>query len=204
MDKNRLWFVGIIGAIVVTALGGWFLGISPVLGQVSAAEQQRSALSVSNAAGQSRVALLKTEFAGLDGLKTKLGALSESVPADADMPTFLRAVNTLTVANQVTLGTVTIGDSQTFSAIASQAPQASRLIQIPLSISVSGAYVNVLAFVGGMQTGARLYLVNSVVFIAGSAANTFSASSAVPAQPVPFTATITGFLYSLPSAVTAP
>jgi Tfp pilus assembly protein PilO len=201
MDKNRLWFVGVIGAIVVAALGGWFLGISPVLGQVSAAEQQRSALSVSNAAGQSRVALLKTEFAGLEGLKTKLAALSESVPADADMPAFLRAVNSLSIANQVALGTVTIGDSQTFSAAASKTPQASRLIQIPLSISVSGAYDNVLAFVGGMQSGARLYLVNSVGFVAGNAANTGTTAAA---QPALFTATIAGVLYSLPSAVTVP
>jgi Tfp pilus assembly protein PilO len=203
MDKNRLWVVGVIGAIFVVALGGWFLGISPVLGQASAAQQQRSALILSNDSGQARVALLKTEFAGIAGLKAKLGLLSESVPADADMPAFLRAVNALTVANQVTLGTVTIGDGQTFVATAVKTPQASRLIQIPLAISVSGSYANVLDFIGGVQNGARLYLVNSVVLIAGNSATANSSANAA-AQAVSFSATITGFVYTLPSAVNMP
>jgi Tfp pilus assembly protein PilO len=215
MDKNRLWIAGIVVAIVVVGLGGWFLGIAPVIQQSSNARSEKLSLETSNGASQARVAELKTKFANIAALSAKLDDLNDSVPTVADIPVFLREVNALTVSADVTLGTVSIGDAQSYvppastatasdasSAAATPSPSPSatatvaptvtgpgaRLVQIPVTVTVSGTYPNVMTFTGGVQNGARLYLVNSLNVVQAGDAST------------EFTATIGGFVYVLPAA----
>ncbi len=221
MSKNRVWTLGLSAAIVVVAVLGYILGVSPILSQTSAAEQQLSSVTSSNQSAQSRNTVLKSQFSNLASLTADLGKLNVSIPRGADMPVFLREINSLTDQAGVVLGTVTVGAGELYKSpdavtaapasttvtpapspspsagatapIAPAAPAgpSSRLTLIPVQISVNGGYDAVMAFVGSVQSGERLYLVKSV------------AVSSTPDKPDAFIGTLIGFVYALPT-VAAP
>ena len=221
MNKNRLWLIGIGAAIVLVLVGGWFVGVSPILSQTSAASAQLASTDAVNSASSSRLSTLKANFSRIDDLKSQLKELSASVPDAADSAVFLREIDALTSAHSVQLQSVTLQNGTTFvppvapaaassttstdssatpsptpspSASASASPvvpavagPAARLVLIPTQISVSGTYDNVMAFVGGVQAGERLYLVSNVTVTSDSTSGGF-------------TAALTGWIYALPSA----
>ena len=218
MSKNRLWTLGLSAAIVIVAVFGYILGVSPILAQTSAAEQQLSSITSSNQSTQSRNAVLKTQFSNMASLSADLSKLNVSIPLGADMPVFLREINVLIDRAGVVLGTVTVSAGELYKSpdVATAAPASSavtpspspspspgasapvppaapagpsaRLTLIPVQISVNGGYDAVMAFVGSVQTGERLYLVKSV------------AVSSSPEKPDAFVATVIGFVYALPTA----
>ena len=213
MDKNRLWTLGTTGAIVVVALAGWFLGIAPIAEQATAASVQRDSMVLSNSTGQARVTALRAQFDHIGALRKKFTDLTESVPQSADIQAFLRELNMLTVANNVILGTVTIGDAQTYEAAVAAVPApgatpapaagsvaagsaapvaasgpATRLVQIPIAISITGTYSDVMQFVGGVQNGKRLYYASNVNLVGAGD------------RSAQFTGTITGLIFVLPPA----
>ncbi len=218
MSKNRLWTLGLSAAIVVVAVFGYILGVSPILAQTSAAEQQLSSVTTTNTSTQSRNAVLKSQFSNMASLRADLSKLNASIPLGAEMPVFLREINGLIDKAGVVLGTVTVSAGELYKspdaaaaapastavtpspspspsagtsapvAPAAPAGPSSRLTLIPVQISVNGGYDAVMAFVGSVQTGERLYLVKSV------------AVSSSPEKPDAFVATVIGFVYALPTA----
>ena len=220
MSKNRLWTLGLSAAIVVVAVLGYILGVSPILAQTSAAEQQLSSVTSSNQSTQSRNTVLKSQFSNIASLTADLSKLNVSIPLGADMPVFLREINVLIDKAGVVLGTVTVGAGELYKSPdavavapaatavtpspspspstgattpivpAAPAGPSSRLTLIPVQISVNGGYDAVMSFVGSVQSGERLYLVKSV------------AVSSSPDKPDAFVATVIGFVYALPAAAT--
>lgn len=116
MDKNRLWTIGLAAAIAVVALVGWFLGISPIVEQTSAAKIQQQSLVVNNDSSQARVAALKKQFENIGTLEAQRDELSKSIPTGASIASFLREVNELTTANGVTLGNAAVSAAQSYEA----------------------------------------------------------------------------------------
>ena len=220
MSKNRLLTLGLSAAIVIVAVFGYILGVSPILAQISAAEQQLSTVTSSNQSTQSRNTVLKSQFSDMASLTAELSKLNVSIPLGADMPVFLREINTLIDKTGVVLGTVTVSAGEIYKSpdvatattaptvvtpspspspsagppapIAPAAPAgpSSRLTLIPVQISVNGGYSAVMAFVGSVQSGERLYLVKTVTV------------SSTPEKPDAFTATVIGFVYALPTVAT--
>ena len=217
MSKNRLWTLGLSAAIVVVAVFGYILGVSPIVAQTSAAEQQLSSVTTTNQSTQSRNTVLKLQFSNMASLTADFSKLSGSIPLGADMPVFLREINVLTDKAGVVLGTVTVGAGELYKSpdaaaaapastavipspspspsagaaapIAPAAPAgpSSRLTLIPVQITVNGGYDAVMSFVGSVQSGERLYLVKSV------------AVTSSPEKPGAFVGTVTGFVYALPT-----
>ncbi|MCU1557986.1 MAG: hypothetical protein JWN09_1981 [Microbacteriaceae bacterium] len=221
MNRDRLWVIGLGAAIVVVAALGYLAGISPIVAQASAADAQRTSIAAANDASAARLISLKAQYAGIAKLQAQLKVLAGSIPADAEMPVFLRELNALSNQYQVSLKSVAVSVAQNYASptvtpvkppagsaatpspspspstststgagagtpAATSAP-ASRLILIPVAISISGSYSNLMAFVGGLQSGDRLYLLTGL-----------SMSSAADAAH--FSADITGYVYALPPA----
>jgi Tfp pilus assembly protein PilO len=63
---------------------------------------------------------------------------------------------------------------------------AGRLVLIPVKITVTGTYGDIMAFVGGLQSGERLYLIS-----------TLSVTGTVE-QPAAYSGDLTGYVYALP------
>jgi Tfp pilus assembly protein PilO len=219
MDRDRLLTISLSGAIVVVLALGWVVGVSPVLAQAASADAERSALAASNQASQASIAVLKTKFAGIDKLTQELDVLNDSMPADANIPIFLRELDTLSNQNSVGLTNVLVseatryvppvdtteaatgspGSTATPTPSPSPSPSsttptepvvpagaAGRLVLIPVKITVSGTYDDIMAFVGGLQTGPRLYLISTL------------AVTGTVDEPADYVGDLTGFVYALP------
>lgn len=221
MNRDRLWMIALSGLIAVVAVFGFLVGISPIVAEAASADSQRATITSSNDASQTRIALLKVQYEGIGKLQTQLTSLSSAIPLGADMPVFLRELNSLSNQYGVALTNVGVSDAQKYVVPAAAAPSASggspasatptptpspsegvvaaakppvpsgpsaRLLLIPVRISVSGAYADVMAFVGGLQSGERLYLLADLsTSVAGSGGNSYSVD-------------ISGNVFALPAA----
>lgn len=204
MDKNRLITIALIAAMVGIVVLGWLSGISPLLDQASAARNQASALKTANDANSVRIAGLKVQFENIDELETDLKVVRRAIPANIKMPVFLREINAFTAQYGVTLTSVAVSEAQEWmapdagvtdapvtpdatgsdAAAAPVPPTANGLVVIPVRVIVSGPYANVMAFLGALQQGPRLYLMNSIGVAPGGDG---------------FSATMDGLVYALPS-----
>jgi Tfp pilus assembly protein PilO len=204
MNSDRLWIIGAVAGMIVVALAGWFVGISPIVAQASAADATVASTMANNAASESKLASLKTQFAGIDKLQKTLDSLRESIPEGADASVFLQELNTLSAEYNVALTSVTINAATIYQAATPTAPTTSGstatstptpsptpttpaaattpatvvptggLVIVPVQITVTGAFDDVKSFVGALQSGARLYLATSVEI--GSSSGVFTGS----------------------------
>lgn len=221
MNRGRLLTIALAGAIALVLVLGWFIGVSPVLAQAASADAQRVAIATSNQASQASIVVLKEKFAGITALEKKLDGLTTSVPTDANIPLFLRELDTLSTQNSVGLTNVVVSEATKYvvpaapvaaaggtapggatptptptpsasaGATANTAPAvpagaAGRLVLIPVNITVTGTYNDIMAFVGGLQSGPRLYLLSAL------------AVTGTVTDPASYSGDITGYVYALP------
>jgi Tfp pilus assembly protein PilO len=116
MKSARTWIFGLGALMLVVIVATWTLGISPVLDQVSAANQQTAQMQSKNDATQAQLASLKTQFADIGTLKTSLDTLRLSVPETEAASTFLNEISGLTAQDGVALQSVTLQDAVVYTA----------------------------------------------------------------------------------------
>jgi Tfp pilus assembly protein PilO len=124
MSRDRLWVIAAVAGMLVVAVAGWFLGISPVVAKATAANAQISSIRVTNAASLSRLTSLKQQTAGIGTLQKSLAALRDSIPEDADASVFLQELGTLSAAHNVTITSVTIASATVYTAPVAATPAA--------------------------------------------------------------------------------
>ncbi len=229
MDRNRLINVGIVGGIVVVALLGWVLGISPVLDQTAAAKTQQLAMSTANDSSEARLTTMKKQFANLSALQAELDGLSGSVPSSADVPQFLAHIDTLTESTGSHLVSLTVASALAYiDPAASAASVSAATTSTPAATpapsplpSASGAPGAAGATAAPLASGptARLVTVPVKVVVSGTYAQTMAFGGTLqidsrlfkvtdteivqdPATNV-FTLTINGSIFTLPPLSTA-
>jgi Tfp pilus assembly protein PilO len=215
MNKTRTWVAGAIALALAIVVGGYLVGISPVMDQIAAANAQKTTIQTQNAVSSANLASLKTQFAGIGKLKSKLTALRKSVPELAGASSFLDELTALSATYGVTVTSLTLADASIYvdpTAVAAVPPPAADgstpaatttaptptapsvatpgLVLIPVALSVSGAFNNVRDFIGAVQTGSRLFFISSTSL---SIDSTGTAS-----------ATLTGDVFSLQGTSDAP
>lgn len=165
IDRNRLWIMGSALAAVAALLAGWFLGIEPRLAAAATADAARKGVEVTNTAHAAVLAQLIEDSRDRQGLTTEFTTLSASIPDGTAIPDFVNQLDDLAAGNEVTLSGLTIADAQAYMP---EAPAASALITaqslaaLEVDVAISGDYAQVLEFVDGLQTGARLFLVTGI------------------------------------------
>lgn len=202
MSANRTWKIGTaLLAVVIVALG-WFLGISPRLTEVSAANAQRVTAEGTNAAHQAEINALKARFDEVDGIRDQLEQLSGGIPATAELDAFVLQVDQGLSATGSALKSFGVGEGSLLTAAVdpaaatdadpAAAPTTGGLIGIPVNFEVEGSFDGVLAFVNGLQTSTRLVLVSSLGIVASTE------------NPGLFVGTISGYLFVMldPDATT--
>jgi Tfp pilus assembly protein PilO len=217
MNRDRLLTLSIIGAIAVVVVLGWIVGVSPVLGQVATADEERASVASMNDTNATKLVALKKQFENIAETQSKLDTLRASMPTVADIPVFLRTIKAYGDAHGILLSSVEVSGVTAYVAPVAAAPAAgaatptpspsasvapsgatvapvapaaptSGLAVIPIRISVTGTYDQVMAFAGAMQDGPRLFLVSSL---------------GVSSAEGGFTGEISGYVYALPTATTA-
>jgi Tfp pilus assembly protein PilO len=191
MNTDRLWVVAAVVGMVVVALAGWFVGISPIVAQAAAADESAASTTAANQASESRLAVLKTQYAGIGKLQKTLDSLRESIPEGANASVFQQEINGLCAEYGVTLSSVTVNSATIYQAVtpavapttgtststptptpttsttpaATPAPstaQTNGLVLVPVVVAVIGSFDDVKAFIGALQSGPRLYLATGV------------------------------------------
>lgn len=219
MNRDRILTLAIVGAIAVVGILGWVIGVSPILSQVAAADDERSSVTSTNELNATKLVALKKQFENIGETQAQLDKLRGSVPATADMPVFLRTIKEYGDAQGITLKSVEVSGVTAYVApvaatpvtpgstaatptptpspstpaagtpapAATPATPSSGMYVVPIKVSVSGTYAQVMAFAGAIQAGPRLFLVTSL------------ALSSVDGK---FTGNLGGNVYALPAPAT--
>jgi Tfp pilus assembly protein PilO len=184
---------------VVVAIGalaaGWFLGVSPLLTAQAQAESQRQASLTQNQGIEANIASLAKEQDNLADYEKRAAEIKKVIPSGLESAAFITTLNNLAAATQVTIQQISINEVVPYSAPAGEstsdgAPKpitdsritGENFLLVPVSISVTGGWNEVLAFSHGVQAGDRLMLVTKI--------NTSNDGAA-------FTTTLSGTMYVL-------
>ena len=221
MNRDRILTLALVGAIALVGILGWIVGVSPVLSQVAAADDERSSVTSTNDLNATKLVALKKQFENIGETQAKLDKLRVSIPAAPDMPTLLRTIKEFGDGQGITLKSVEVSGvtayvapvaatpavtpgspavtstptpspsapaASTTAPAATPASPSSGMHVIPIKVSVSGTYEQVMAFAGAIQSGPRLFLVTA-----------FGLSSVKGL----FTGDLTGNVYALPAPLAA-
>lgn len=202
MTRNRLSLLLAVLAMFVVAAAGYFLAVQPQLAQAADAHAQRATVEQTNASSQTELSRLRQQAKTLPQMKARLAALSESVPDDAALPSFIDELNATATAAGVEVQSYTTDDaaayaptasttattSSTATGTATSAPSATatptptaapstasepslvtdpavtaqNFSLVPAAVAVDGTYDQALAFVKGLQSGKRLFLITKI------------------------------------------
>ncbi|HEY9497724.1 MAG TPA: type 4a pilus biogenesis protein PilO [Terrimesophilobacter sp.] len=203
--NNKFWLLiaGVVGVAILAM--GWFLGVSPKLDEMNAANEQRASVEAQNQAHEAKLVELKKEFQQLDALKTELADAQASLPPGDELSSFLGELHRLEASSGVVLTTFGAGDGQNYVA----APGATTLsplvtqdnfIAIPIDLTVQGTRPQVMEFLSDLQYGKRLFLVIKLTVAQSKEAASKDAEGASTVDA--YQGTISGFVYVLvdPSA----
>ncbi|MCU1525673.1 MAG: hypothetical protein JWO18_2567 [Microbacteriaceae bacterium] len=125
MNRDRLWLIGIGILIFAVLVGGWFVGVSPIVDQASAADSQRANIAATNDSSAARISVLRQQFANIGELQGQLDKLKLSVPETSDTQAFLREIDSLTSQDQVQLTGVTFQNATAYVPPVSPPPRGS-------------------------------------------------------------------------------
>ena len=169
MGANRLWIAGTAILVVGVLALGWMLGISPKLAEAAAADKTRATVDAANLVSLQELAALKEQFEGIEDIRDELDELQKSVPVDGDIPDFIRQLNTLGATYGVAIDSISTGDATAWTPPAvppldadgnpvdfSVVPAGFAIM--PISVSITGGYAQILAFTQALQHGQRLFL----------------------------------------------
>lgn len=204
MNRNRLWVIGLVTAIVAVLLLSVLLGVTPALQQVHRNNLERASVENLNQTQALALTSLVSDLRNMTALTTKLAKANAALPPKPQLSSLLGELNSLEKRYGVRLTGYTGGDPQAFDAAAPGSPpavpaassasasttttapvsSAPGLYSIPVQVQASGDYADLVDFVGGLQTGKRLFVVTTLTIGTGSSGGSF-------------TATVNGYVYLL-------
>jgi Tfp pilus assembly protein PilO len=212
MNKNRMWVIGAILTMVMLVAAGWLIGIAPQLAAASSANTDRANVMAANARNEILLAKLKRDYQNIDGLKNQVSTLQESVPATADVSSFVTELNSLANARKVTLKSITVSDARAYTpttqaaavkATTTGSPQTNpkitttNFVTIPVTIGVTGDYSKVLDFVDDVQLGRRLFLVSTLSSMGATNSKGVKGSPTTGGGSQKVDSSIAGYMYVL-------
>ncbi|WP_146072791.1 hypothetical protein [Cryobacterium sp. Y62] len=193
MNRNQVF--GAVMALTVSAavvLGG-LLGIAPKIEEVRAVTAYREVVESQNAEYEIALESLQRDFDGIAELRTYLGTLQTAVPPDAAIGSFVGQIEVIARQNNVTLGSLTLGDAVAYEPVVGAAPPIGAgdavppevplpdadsantadaaanpfsdgaYLALPITMSVQGAQSNLFDFVAGLQHGERTVSISTLV-----------------------------------------
>jgi Tfp pilus assembly protein PilO len=200
--NNKFWLLiaGILGVAILAM--GWFLGVSPKLDEMSAANDQRASVEAQNKLHEAKLKQLEEQFAKLDELKAELAAAQLGLPPGDELSTFLGQLHELESTSGATLTKFTASEGQRYiaagGAVTSPLVTADNFIAITIDLTVEGSRDQVIDFMSDLQYGSRLFLVTKLSV--AQAQDGDSSDSGTAAKR--YTSSISGYVYVLvdPSA----
>lgn len=153
-NERNLIILGAL-AIVLLIVGFYFLLLSPLLGRLEEADQQREAREAQLAQLEAQVAELEEVRSNSPEIERQLLELSKRIPTQPEIPTLTIQIEEIARASRVTQLSLIPG---------SPAPGGGDYTVQPITMSFEGTYEELQGFLGLTDDLARLVTVNDVTF----------------------------------------
>jgi len=195
MNKTRQWTLltalGAVGILLV----GWFVIVSPQHKHAASLRTQASGIEQSNQSLQAQVRQLQRQQAGVPAAQKQLAAIGTKIPDNPALPALIRQLSAAAKSSGVDLVSLAPGTPSAAGGPAtSTAAAASSLLQIPVTISVTGSYFNAESFFNSIENLSRAMMVSSFTMAPGS-----GSSGGGTLAPGSITAQISAVMFEAPS-----
>jgi len=177
----------IAGGALVVALILWLALIAPQNSKLSSLQDQSVTLQAQESALQARLAALQSEGQKLSSNCADLQKISTQIPSvttpndiNAEESSFESQFNTLLGTSGVTLAQFsgfTPATSTTGAAPTGAATTTGGVTAVPTTLTVQGNYGQVTAFINGLDSFPRLFVIQKFVLATGLASGANAASS---------------------------
>lgn len=114
-SSSTTWIIGTVLVALLLSAGAWFLLISPTLSTAAETAAQADQVEAANDQTVIRIARLKEQFAEIDTYKAQLAAMQAQIPQDAALSAYLRQLDEVATAHQVTLISIAPSSPATFA-----------------------------------------------------------------------------------------
>jgi Tfp pilus assembly protein PilO len=166
MTKTRQWTVFTAVAVLVVLLAGWMLLVKPQKAKTSDLEAQAASQQQANALLNTQIAALEAEQKQLPQQQKELQKFATQVPSDVSEPTVIRQLTAAANGAGVDLVSMTPGGATVVNAEGAVAgsstlttTSSSALVQLPISLGVTGSYANMESFFLSLEKLPRALLV---------------------------------------------
>lgn len=219
LTKTKAWVAGTVVMCLLLCVAAWFLLISPKRAEAAGLREQTASTQEANARTRQRIAELQAEFAHIEERQAELADLRVALPTDDRLSELTRQLNEAAGSADVSLDSITPGTPEAVAPPAAATPQAdtgstadssatapaepaaesTSLVRIPVTITVTGGYVESLSFLKTLQTElGRDYLAETLMIGSPEVQGNVDAETAAAQGWV--TLTIQGAVFSLPEA----
>jgi len=192
----------IAGGAFVLAIILWLGLISPQNSKLSSLQEQSTTLQAQEAALQAKLTALESEgqklssnCADLVRISTQIPSVQSPTDVDAEESSFESQFNSLAGTSGVSLaqfsgftpagttatGAVAVPATSTGAAGATTTP--ADVTSVPTTLTVQGNYGQITAFVNGLDTFPRLFVIQKFVLSYGQASTSATGSAATAATP---------------------
>jgi len=190
------------------------LGIAPQLTVATKDNQDRATAISYNNQYQLLLTNLRNDYLNIDTFKKQLDMLRLSVPASANIASFFSQLNLAANKEKVVIKSIRLSDAKPYipmtpppsatGANGSSSPlinsniTSTNFVVIPLQISVTSNYDQVLNFVKDIQAGQRIFLVTTFSSVGSTVTQSLKASPSLSAKfSTMVDASIGGYIYVL-------
>jgi Tfp pilus assembly protein PilO len=171
MTKMRQWTILTVVAVIVVFAAGWFLLVKPQKAKATTLRSQAATQQQANQVLLSQIARLQSEEKSLPQQQAALRKFTSQVPDNAAEPTIIRQLSAAAAGSGVDLMSMTPGvATPVLSATAAAAAAGStsltapastgQLVQLPISIGITGTFPNVEMFFQSLEKLPRALLVS--------------------------------------------
>ncbi|GAB3135335.1 hypothetical protein [Marisediminicola antarctica] len=110
MNNNRVWIIGSLLLSVVILVGGWFIGVAPMLAIAAKAHSDRATVEQQNVQNEQTLADLQARYVELPAISAEFAAIRRSVPEGPEMANFLQTITSAQNASGSFVTDVSVAD----------------------------------------------------------------------------------------------
>ena len=161
LNKHRIAWIGFAVGIVLVILITWMAAVSPCLDKIHNAQ-----IEAQNEKTQKKIDQLMIASETMTIQRARLKQLQAQLPENFDQSAFITSIDQAAAGTGVTIKSVTFDDAVE-AALPAQAQKsivAGHLVEVPLTITASGSYDSMRAFVDAVQKIERIAVPNTVTY----------------------------------------
>ena len=166
LNKHRIAWIGFAVGIVLVILITWMAAVSPCLDMIHNADEQTAQIEAQNEKTQKKIDQLLIASETMTIQRARLKQLQAQLPENFDQSAFITSIDQAAAGTGVTIKSVTFDDAVE-AALPAQAQKsivAGHLVEVPLTITASGSYDSMRAFVDAVQKIERIAVPNTVTY----------------------------------------